>query len=283
MGIALQGIRDRVLLAGHAGFGWDAGGFHPVRDRRTSENGINDLLSRLHIDRLDVLWLSFVDSAEDYRTVMAEDGLLGLVRALRRAGTAGFIGLSTHVCSIAAQAVASGEIDVLMFPVNAAHDLVGDRSWEDAWKAETYQSRPRGQSSPGDERHRLYLSCVQRGVALVAMKPFAGGLLLSGGTISSAFAGTTDVRTGDLGRALAISLTPAQCLSYVLSQPGVSTALPGCRTPEEVRASMAYFEASPELKDFSGIDANALWKLRRQCVYCNHCLPCPAGSASAAS
>jgi hypothetical protein len=38
---------------------------------------------------------------------------------------------------------------------------------------------------------------------------------------------------------------------------------------------MAYVNAGESEKDFSAIDANALWKLERRCVYCNHCLPCP--------
>ena len=55
--------------------------------------------------------------------------------------------------------------------------------------------------------------------------------------------------------------------------------MPGCRSPGEVRAALAYLEAGPAERDFSAIDANALWKLRRRCVYCDHCLPCPEGIA----
>jgi hypothetical protein len=69
-------------------------------------------------DRVDLLRLSFVDSAEDYAGVMSETGLLGIARDLCRAGKARFIGLSTHVCSTAA----------LMFPVNPVHDPISDRS-----------------------------------------------------------------------------------------------------------------------------------------------------------
>jgi len=111
----------------------------------------------------------------------------------------------------------------------------------------------------------------------VAMKPYAGGLLLSGGTISGAYAGAADVASGDLGRALGFSLSPVQCSSYALSQPGVCAAVPGCRSPAEVRAALAYLDAGPVERDFSAIDANALWKLRRRCVYCDHCLHCPEG------
>ena len=277
-GEALRGIRDRVLLAGHLGYRLVEEGKSPlVRDRSTSESELGDLLARLGTDHVDIGWLSLVDNDEDYARVMSEDGLLGFARRLRRAGTVNFIGLSSHVCSIAAKAVASGAIDVLMFPVNPAHDLVAERPGAKAWKAETYRLQPGQAAGPAEDRRALYLACAERGIALVAMKPYAGGLLLSGGTISGAIKGEADVSSGELVRTLGISLSPVQCLAYVLAQPGASVALPGCRSPGEVRAALAYFDAAPEQRDFSGIDANALWKLRRRCVYCDHCLPCPAG------
>jgi predicted aldo/keto reductase-like oxidoreductase len=53
--------------------------------------------------------------------------------------------------------------------------------------------------------------------------------------------------------------------------------LPGCGGVEEVKAALSYLDATPADRDYSAIDTNALWKLRGRCVYCNHCLPCPAG------
>jgi predicted aldo/keto reductase-like oxidoreductase len=278
MGEALRGIRDRVLLAGHLGIGC-VGGIpdEAIRDRRTSEQVFDDLLRRLGTDHVELAWLSFVDTPEDYARAMSEDGLLGLARDLRRAGKARFIGLSTHNCTMGLRAAASGAIDVLMFPVNPAMDLVPGRPEAKSLRAETYRLQPGQTVGPAEDRRELYLACADRGIALVAMKPYAGGLLLSGGTISGAWTGVADVASGELARALRISLSPVQCLSYALSQPGVNVALPGCRNPGEVRAALAYFDATPEQRDFSGIDANELWKLRRRCVYCNHCLPCPAG------
>jgi hypothetical protein len=101
MGDALRGMRDRVLLAGHLGFGWADGKSGIVRDRETSGQVFDDLLSRLRTDRVELVWLTFVDTPEDYAGVMTEDGLLGLARDLRRSGKARFIGLSTHVSQMA--------------------------------------------------------------------------------------------------------------------------------------------------------------------------------------
>ena len=53
--------------------------------------------------------------------------------------------------------------------------------------------------------------------------------------------------------------------------------LPGCGSVEEVEAALSCLDAAPAERDFSGIDASGLWKLRGRCIYCNHCLPCPEG------
>jgi predicted aldo/keto reductase-like oxidoreductase len=110
----------------------------------------------------------------------------------------------------------------------------------------------------GDEQHRaLYRACVEQGVGLVAMKPYFGGTLL-----------TVDGRS--------TSLTPVQCLSYVLSQP-VSTTVPGVRSADQMRAALAYCAAGDEERDYAPALANMYHDLEGHCVYCNHCLPCPQG------
>jgi len=113
----------------------------------------------------------------------------------------------------------------------------------------------RGDATPG--RKELYQECARRGVGLVGMKPFAGGGLLS--------------ETGK--RAVA----PVQCLSYALSQPGVSTLVPGVSNLEELREALAYLDATDEEKDFSSVLPEFQSIEEGTCVYCNHCLPCPVG------
>jgi len=93
-------------------------------------------------------------------------------------------------------------------------------------------------------------------VALVAMKPYAAGVLFRENPSS-------------------IILTPVQCLSYALSQPAVCTVLPGCKNVAEVQAALAFLSATDEEKDFSDIHRNPMWELKGSCMYCNHCLPCP--------
>ena len=72
-----------------------------------------------------MVFLHNCDEQQDYDRLMDPEGLLGLARGYVRDGKARFIGFSGHTVSTAQQAVASGEIDVLMFPVNLAGNSLG--------------------------------------------------------------------------------------------------------------------------------------------------------------
>jgi hypothetical protein len=73
------------------------------------------------------------------------------------------------------------------------------------------------------------------------------------------------------------AITPVQCLAYVLSQPEVACAVPGCKNLVELEAALAYLDASEHERDLSALVPAFAEPPVRQCVYCNHCLPCPVG------
>jgi uncharacterized protein len=64
-------------------------------------------------------------------------------------------------------------------------------------------------------------------------------------------------------------------LHYALSQVGVTAAVPGCKNVEELQADLAYYDADDREKDFSEILSDIRQFSAGECVYCNHCLPCP--------
>ena len=103
-----------------------------------------------------------------------------------------------------------------------------------------------------DENKSLFQACEDQGVGLVAMKPYAGGSIF--------------IKTPPI--------SPVQCIHYVLSQP-VSTTVIGVKNVEELRAATYYWEASEEEKNFKVVLENIQHYLVGDCVYCNHCLPCP--------
>ncbi len=258
-GRALRGRRHRVMVAGHLGPVLSDGQYCRSRDPAVCQEFFEDLFRRLGTEYIDVLMLHFVDRPDDYPVVFDEAGLLGVARRLKQEGKARFIGMSSHNVPTSLRAVNSGAIDVLMFPVNPAFDIMPDEMEAGvSLKEVLYRQAPDKGGKGISPRQQLYHACAARGVGVVAMKPYAAGVLFRDNPSS-------------------ILLTPAQCLHYALSQPAVCTAVPGCKNAGEMKAALAYLEAGEAEKDYSAINMNVVWKLKGSCMYCNHCLPCPAG------
>ena len=91
------------------------------------------------------------------------------------------------------------------------------------------------------------------------MKPFSRGRLL-------------DARTSPFKRAL----TVPQCLQYCLDRPAVVTCLVGVASESDLDGLLHYYETPHSERDYSIISEMSLVEMRGQCVYCNHCLPCPS-------
>lgn len=105
------------------------------------------------------------------------------------------------------------------------------------------------------------------------MKPYAGGKLLQ--NVKSISMEHYHSGWKDMTKDIPTSITPVQCLSYVLSQIGVSTIVPGVKNVEELKAALDFLSATDEEKDFSSVIEGFKEYQEGECVYCNHCLPCP--------
>lgn len=248
MGFAFKGYRDKALLAAHLGSIHEDGQYNKTRDLEKAKYFFEDFLIRYNTDYVDVIYLHNSDGQEDYDIVM-NDGLLEMAQRYVKEGKARFIAFSGHTVLTAKQAVESGYIDILMFPIS----LVGN-------------------ATPG--KKDLLYSCVKNDVALVAMKPYAGGKLLQqikSMSLEHWQTGGASVEIEKKGH-----IAPIKCLSYVLSQVGVSNVIPGCMTVEHLNDALAYFDATDEEKDFSEIISDFQQYVTGECVYCNHCLPCPS-------
>lgn len=259
-GLILRGKRDKMQVAGHLGSALTADGqYTRTRNRQQAKDHFFDLLRRLHTDYIDVLYLHFVDEVEDLeQDILAPGGLLELAQELQRQGYARALAMSSHTVPPSLQIVKTGALDALMFPVNPAFDRMrGDVSLDDV-----FNQGPNAvieAQGAAHERRELFLTCQEKQVGIVAMKPYGGGMLLS-----------PDRNPG-------IPLTPVQCLHYALSQPGVSCVVPGCRNRAEMEAALAYLTASEQEKDYADAVASYRFSAAGACTYCNHCLPCPAG------
>jgi uncharacterized protein len=149
-GAVLRGCRDRVILAGHLSVGEQKGQYRKTRDLQECDELFHDQLRRLSTDHVDVLHLSYVDSAEEYKQVMGPGGILELALRLKKEGKARFLGMSGHEPETALKFIATGLIDVVMQPVN-----LSCAGWP--------------------EFREMSHVCASQGIALVAMKPFRGG------------------------------------------------------------------------------------------------------------
>jgi predicted aldo/keto reductase-like oxidoreductase len=249
MGVAFKGYRDRVFLTAHLGAAHKDGQYKKTRTLKTSEHFFHDFLTRYETDYVDVLILHNSDGQKDYDRLTKPNGLLDMALRFQQVGKTRFIGFSGHTVATALQAVESGKIDVLMFPVNLVANAV-----------------------PG--KRDLLQACVAHDVGLVAMKPYAGGKLLNKERTVRMAHYQVGGETMDLKKRSPI--TPVQCLSYTLSQVGISAALPGCADKEQLAAALVYWNASEEERDFSALLSEFEQYVEGECVYCNHCLPCPS-------
>jgi predicted aldo/keto reductase-like oxidoreductase len=249
MGAAFKGFRNQVILTAHLGAIESDGQYERVRDPETSENFFFDFLKRYDTPYADILYIHNIDTQRDYDMVFAPGGLVDAAERYRKEGKTRYIGFSGHTVATSLQAVESGRIDVLMFPINMASHAVPDKN-------------------------ELFTACVDRRVGLVAMKPFAGGRLLqSNDTLDFRF---TQTGGPPLQFEKPDALTPIRCISYVLEQTGVSTVVPGCKDTDQLSDALSYWNATAEEKDFSGVLTHFKEHVTGECVYCNHCLPCPS-------
>ncbi len=255
IGAALKGCRDHWMIQGHIGSTWQNGKYVRSRDLGKVQEAFADLLHRMGTDYIDLGMIHFVDELSEWNQIVNGE-FIEYVHSLKKAGTIRHIGLSTHNPAVARQAVLSGQIEMLLFSVNPAFDMMPPSEDLNDYFAEHVDENLSGIAP---ERAELYQFCEQKGVGMTVMKGYAGGRLFSAETLP-----------------FGIALSPVQCLHYALTRPGVASVMVGCDTPEHVMAAVAYETASEEEKDYASVLAKAPHHAYAgQCTYCGHCAPCP--------
>ena len=73
------------------------------------------------------------------------------------------------------------------------------------------------------------------------------------------------------------TLTKNQCIQYRLDRPAVLAVVPGARSLADLSELLKYPSSTKEERDYSVIGEFTPSKAMGNCVYCNHCQPCPAG------
>ena len=257
IGLAIEGQREKWIIQGHIGSTWQDGQYVRSRDMEQVKIAFADLLTRFKTDYIDLGMIHFVDEKADFENIM-NGPFIEYVRELKTAGIIHHIGMSTHNPAIAKLAAESGEIEMVLFSVNPAFDMLPASENIGDLFAEKFDENLGGMDP---ERAALYKICEQNGVGITVMKGYAGGRLFK-------------AETSPFG----VAMTPVQCLHYALTRPAVASVMVGFDTPEHVDAAVAYETATEEEKDYASLIENAPQHADTgQCTNCGHCAPCPVG------
>jgi predicted aldo/keto reductase-like oxidoreductase len=254
MSAGFRGRREDVFITAHLGSALRDGQYAVSRDVQVCRDFFHDYLTRMETDHVEILFVHNCNSAKDYDTASSPGGLIEVARSFVKEGKARFIGLSCHNVATALRAVESGAIDVLMFPVNLASYAV-----------------------PGKDR--LLPVCAEHDVGLVAMKVYGGGSLLRDKSVVALEdyqMGRQEMPGAPSHYRLTAEITPVKCMAYVLDQPQVATTVPGCKSIAELHDALGYYDATDDEKDYAPILPAFAEFSMGECVYCNHCLPCPS-------
>ena len=257
IGRALAGRRDKVILQGHIGACWVDGQYAVRREFPLCRENFEDLLARLQTDYIDIGMLHFVDRPDDWEA-LRDSETMRYALELKEKGVIRALGMSSHNPATSLKAVESGLIDVLMFSLNPAFDLMP----KDVDIMDLFEGKGNvfGDYKLEPARAALYRACEARGVGITVMKALGAGFLLS-------------KERSPLGA----PMTVGQCINYALTRPAVAAVLVGMQTADEVRAASHYFELTEKERDYAPVlAAMPKYGVDGRCMYCNHCLPCPA-------
>jgi predicted aldo/keto reductase-like oxidoreductase len=210
MGLALADVRSRLVLATKT----------LKRDRAGAEADIDLSLRRLRTDYLDLFQIHQVSQESDYQELTGPGGALEAVYRAREQGKVRHIGLTSHSIDMAARLVRTGLFSTVQFPFNFI------------------------ESRPVDDLHPW---ARQQQMGILAMKPFAGGVL---------------------DRA-------ELCYKFLRQFPDV-IPLPGFDAPEQVDQVADIYETENSVlpEDLAAMDKYRTELGQQFCRRCEYCQPC---------
>ena len=256
IGKALGNDRDKFILQGHIGSTDINQQYDISRDLSTNKNYFEGLLKDLGTDYIDFGMLFFIDSEQHFDEVFNSD-IVKYAEELKQKGVIRAIGASSHNPVTAKKVVETGIVELLMFSVNPAFDMIPgeidvlnylDNDFDKEMMLEIDKNRL-----------DLYRTCDKLDIPITTMKTLGGGKLLS-------------PKQTPFSKALTVN----QCIHYALTRPAVASTLIGCQSRSQIEGAISYLEANPDELDYTEAISSMNRDFTGSCVYCNHCLPCPA-------
>ena len=257
LGAAIAPERDKWVIQGHIGSTWQDGQYVRTRELDKVIPAFEDQLERLRTDHVELGMIHYVDDVDEFKKIMAGE-FYEYVLQLLAEGKVEHVGLSTHNPDVALEAVADGRVEMIMFSVNPAYDLMPATDDINVYFADDYDESLAGMDPV---RAKLYAACEEANIGMTVMKGYAGGRLL-------------DAQKSPFGCAM----TPAQCIHYCLTRPAVCSVMVGIESVAQLEEALAYESATMDELDYASVLAGAeahAWK--GQCTYCGHCAPCVVG------
>lgn len=257
LGTALKGKRDKMYIQGHFRSIWKNGQYGRTMDVKVVQAFFEDLLRRMQTDYIDLGMIHMIDNAQEYEEIFSGP-ILEYALELKQKGLIRALGISCHNPVQALRAAKTGLIDLMLFSVNPAYDVLNENAERPRKLNNRFFDSMQELGGINPVREELYRYCEMHGVGITVMKSLAAGALLSD-------------KTSPFGRAMTVQ----QCMHYALSRPGVASVLVGMQSPEQVADCLRYETMTPEELDYSFLfAAEPKFSMQGRCMYCNHCLPC---------
>jgi uncharacterized protein len=213
IGKAFEGKRDKVVIATKT----------LNRDADGAIKNLENSLRMLKTDYIDLYQLHQLAYEKDFNVVMASGGALKALLKAREQGKIRYIGVSSHSLSMAIRLVETGLFHTIQFPFNFI---------EEAAKEE------------------LHPAAIQKRMGILAMKPFAGGVI-----------DNSEI-----------------AFKYLRQFPDV-LPIPGFDSRESVDQVVSFYEHPNAIaeKDQQIMEQYRLELGKKFCRRCEYCQPCPQG------
>ncbi len=213
IGRALGEVRDKVVLATKT----------LCRDAAGTVEHLENSLRMMRTDYIDIYQLHQIAQEKDWETVTGPGGAMEAVTKAHKQGKVRYIGVTSHNLAMAVKLVRTGMFSTVQFPFNFIEDAAKDE---------------------------LHILARERGLGILAMKPFAGGMIDN-----------------------------AQVAFKFLRRLPDVIALPGFDSPERVDEVVSIYQKANTV---TGDDLNIMERYRKElgkqfCRRCEYCQPCPQG------
>ena len=177
LGRALQGRRDKMYIQGHFRSVWENGQYGRTMDVQLVQQHFEDLLRRMQTDYIDIGMIHMIDNPAEYEALF-QGPVMEYVQRLRQSGVIRAIGVSCHNPVTALRAVQTGLVDVLLFSINPAYDVLHEDAERPRTVDKTLFDHMERLNGINRVREALYRCCEERGVGITVMKSLAAGALL---------------------------------------------------------------------------------------------------------